>query len=216
LTEELITEVARNVLGKTELEFRGNKIDLKEWERISFAQLMKENFDIEPEEKLERWMEKLKKKGIKFEGENISRSFVINIIEEMLTPKASKHPVFVTDLYRDFCPLAKSKKDNPALSERFELFIGGLEVANAYSELNDPLEQSERFQAQLKEAKEKTKREIDEDYVVALEYGMPPAGGLGIGIDRLLMLFTNQSSIRDVILFPQLKPESKGQRVRNP
>ncbi len=225
LTEELITEVACNVLGKTELEFRDNKIDLTHWEKISFAELMKENFDIGSDEKLEGWIEKLKKKGIEFakcpagKGENISRSFVINIIEDMLKPKVSSRPVFVTDLYTDLCPLAKTKKDNPQLSERFELFIGGLEVANAYSELNNPIEQRKRFQTQLKEAKEKSeypntltgtsghKREIDEDFILALEYGMSPAGGLGIGIDRLLMLFTNQSSIRDVILFPQLKPE---------
>lgn len=209
LTQELITEVARNVLGKTELEFKDEKIDLKDWQMISFAELMKENFDIGPDEKLEGWIEKLKKKGIEFEGETISRSFVINVIEDMLKPKLSNRPVFVTDLYTDLCPLAKTKRDNSRLSERFELFIGGLEVANAYSELNDPVEQRERFQTQLKEASMKGEREIDEDFILALEYGMPPAGGLGIGIDRLVMLFTNQRTIRDVILFPQLRPENK-------
>ena len=219
LSEELIRDVAVKVLGKTELEFRGNKIDLTHWERISFAELMKENFDIAPDEKLEGWIEKLKKKGVKIEGKNISRSLVINIIGDILEPKVSNRPVFVTDLFTDLCPLAKAKKDNPQLSERFELFIGGMEVANAYSELNDPIEQRQRFQKQLEETREKGeypntltgtsghKREIDEDFILALEYGMPPTGGLGIGIDRLVMLFTNQSSIRDVILFPQLKPE---------
>ncbi|GAG27750.1 unnamed protein product, partial [marine sediment metagenome] len=122
---------------------------------------------------------------------------VANIIADLLAPK-SNHPVFVIDMFKDLCPLAKVKRDNPLLSDRFELFIGGIEVANAYSELNDPIEQRKRF-------KEQKEGEIDEDFIKALEYGMPPAGGLGIGIDRLIMLFTDSASIRDVILFPQLR-----------
>ena len=103
-------------------------------------------------------------------------------------------------MFRELCPLAKTKKDNPELTDRFELYIGGLEIANAYSELNDPIEQRKRF----KEAG----GPIDEDFLRALEYGMPPAGGLGVGIDRLVMLFTNSANIREVIFFPQLKRES--------
>jgi len=103
-------------------------------------------------------------------------------------------------MFKELCPLAKAKKENPALTDRFELYIGGMEVANAYSELNDPIEQRKRF--------EEAGGEIDEDFVRALEYGMPPAGGLGIGVDRLVMLFTNSANIREVILFPQLKRES--------
>ena len=98
------------------------------------------------------------------------------------------------------------KADNPDLTDRFELYMGGMEIANAYSELNDPIEQRKRFQDELDGAKNE-KRNIDEDFVNALEYGMPPAGGLGIGIDRLVMILTNSASIRDVILFPQLKPQ---------
>jgi lysyl-tRNA synthetase class 2 len=105
------------------------------------------------------------------------------------------------------CPLAKTKRDNPLLTDRFELYMGGMEIANAYSELNDPVEQKNRFEADIADLKDK-KNKIDEDFVRALEYGMPPAGGLGIGIDRLVMILTNSPSIRDVILFPQLKPET--------
>ena len=123
----------------------------------------------------------------------------------MIAPRSDK-PVFVTDLFTELCPLAKTKKDNPLLSERFELFIGGMEIANAYSELNDPVEQRARLLEELKDLPAEEKRKLDEDFLVALEHGMPPAGGLGIGIDRLVMLFCNQATIRDVILFPLLKP----------
>jgi len=122
----------------------------------------------------------------------------------MLEPDIKDRAVFVVDLFSELCPLAKRKENNPLLADRFELFIGGMEVANAYSELNDPIEQRERFREQL--VGQEGVKNIDEDFVHALEYGMPPAGGLGIGIDRLVMLFANQPSIRDVILFPQLKP----------
>jgi lysyl-tRNA synthetase class 2 len=111
------------------------------------------------------------------------------------------------DIFKEMCPLAKVKADNPLLTDRFELYMGGMEIANAYSELNDPIEQRQRFEEELKAAKN-AQRTIDEDFVRALEYGMPPAGGLGIGIDRLVMILTDSPSIRDVILFPQLKAES--------
>lgn len=205
LTEELISFAAQEVLGKRELVFQGQKIDLARWERRSFADMMKERFDITPEEDLEGWIDKLNRKGIKLETGEISRTFIINLIGELLEPKANPFPIFVTDLFTELCPLAKTKGENPLLTERFELYIGGLEIANAYSELNDPQEQRRRFEDQIVEGTEEAM--IDEDYLLALEYGMPPAGGLGIGVDRLVMLFANQGSIRDVILFPQLKPE---------
>jgi lysyl-tRNA synthetase class 2 len=111
------------------------------------------------------------------------------------------------DYFTFLSPLAKAKKDDPAVAQRFEFFIAGMEVGNAYSELNDPQEQYQRLVADLEDDTETGNRVIDEDFVRALEYGMPPAGGLGIGIDRLVMLLTDSASIRDVILFPLMKPE---------
>jgi len=205
LTQEMITFLAGELLNKLKLEYQGKTIDLSRWERRSFQDLMEKNFDIHPHESEKTWIAKLKKKGIKLEKGRLSRTQVLNIIADLLTPEAGNSPVFVTDLYTELCPLARTKKENPLLSERFELFICGLEVANAYSEVNDPQEQRKRFSEQLAGGDEKQK--IDQDFLQALEYGMPPAGGLGIGIDRLLMLFTDSPSIREVILFPQLKPE---------
>ena len=213
LTEELVTELAKNVMGKTELEYQGKKIDLSKWERVSFADLMKEQFDITPADKQADWIKKLKKKGIEIEGKDVSRTQLINIVGELVEPKCGNHPVFVVDIFKEMCPLAKSKKDNPDLTDRFELYMGGMEIANAYSELNDPIEQRKRFEDDLRSKKNDLRstihdsRTIDEDFITALEYGMPPAGGLGIGIDRLVMILTNSASIRDVILFPQMRPE---------
>ena len=117
-------------------------------------------------------------------------------------------PVFITDYPRDLSPLSKSRADNPEIVERFELYIGAMEIANAYSELNDPVEQRARFEEQLRayEAGDQEAHAMDDDYVTALEHGMPPTGGEGLGIDRLTMLFTGVRSIREVILFPLLKP----------
>jgi lysyl-tRNA synthetase class 2 len=205
LTEDMITSLARDVLGKTELEYGGKIIDLSKWEQVSFAELMKAEFGIIPEDAPQIWIKKLKEKGIEIEGKEVSRTQVINIVGELVEPKAHNHPVFVVDMFKEMCPLAKTKADNPALSDRFELYMGGMEIANAYSELNDPIEQRARLMEEISAANDK-RRVIDDDFVTALEYGMPPAGGLGIGIDRLVMILTNSSSIRDVILFPQLKP----------
>lgn len=206
LTEELIYNLAKNILGKTKIEFRQKEIDLTPpWERVSFAELMKQLYGITADDSLEIWVEKLVRKGVKLEAKRLSRTKLINIVADLIEPKSEVgKPVFVIDYFTELCPLAKTKEDSPSLSERFELYMAGVEVANAYSELNNPVEQKERFEKQLEFDKETSER-VDEDYIRALEYGMPPAAGLGIGIDRLTMVFTNQESIRDVILFPQLK-----------
>ena len=208
LTEEMITSLAKELLGKTELEYQTRTIDLSKWEKISFADIMKEQFGITPGDTQGEWVKKLKSKGIEIDGKDISRTQLINIVGELIEPKAGNHPVFVVDMFKEMCPLAKTKKTDPLLTDRFELYMGGMEIANAYSELNDPIEQKERFENDLRTTKDE-RRKIDEDFVRALEYGMPPAGGLGIGIDRLVMILTNSASIRDVILFPQLKPQTK-------
>ncbi len=130
----------------------------------------------------------------------------MKIIEELLDEEATANPLFLTEYFAFLSPLAKTKPDQPFIAERFECFIAGLEVGNAYSELNDPQEQKKRLMEDLEDDLETGNRAIDEDFIQALEYGMPPAGGLGIGIDRLVMLLTDAPSIRDVILFPLLKP----------
>jgi lysyl-tRNA synthetase class 2 len=131
---------------------------------------------------------------------------------ETLVEPTLVQPTFVTDFPIELSPLSKRKRDNPRLVDRFELFIGRRELANAYSELNDPIDQRERFlqQAAARQRGDEEAHWLDEDYVRALEYGMPPAAGEGIGIDRLVMLFANQPSIREVILFPHLRPEAPG------
>jgi lysyl-tRNA synthetase class 2 len=213
LTEELITFLANEILGKTEITYQGNSIDLKTpWRRLSFAEMVKSAYDISPDDTVEEWIKKLKAKGkekdlgIDLRGK-ISRSQLTHLITELFEPDSKNVPTFVVDLFSEACTLAKPKQENPLLAERFELFIGGLEVANAYSELNDPVQQRAKFAAELEDLPDEQKRRIDEDFLEALEHGMPPAGGLGIGIDRLAMLFTDQPSIRDVILFPLLRPE---------
>ncbi len=145
-------------------------------------------------------------KGGAVKLDKLTRSAVMKIAEDLLEEDAIIDPVFFTDYFTFLCPLAKTVPGNPAISARFEAFIGGMEVGNAYSELNDPSEQRRRLLEDLEDDVETGNRSVDEDFLTALEYGMPPAGGLGIGIDRLVMLLTDSPSIRDVILFPLMKP----------
>jgi len=208
LAEEMVVHTAREVLGKAELTFEGKAIDLSPpWQKRSFYEMVKAKFGIEPSDETEIMLAKLREKGFAKDKAKLTRSQVNKIIEDILEQDMSLKPTFVTDYFTSLCPLAKTRKDNPLISERFELYIAGLEVGNAYSELNDPLEQRKRFEDEIKELGADEKKAIDDDYVLALEHGMPPAGGLGIGIDRLVMLLTDQPSIRDVILFPLLRPE---------
>jgi lysyl-tRNA synthetase class 2 len=210
MTEELISSLVYKLYGTYKIDYQGQEIDFTApWERRSFAKVVKENFDIDPEDTAEIMLAKVKAKRpaghVKID--RLTRSAIMKIVEDVLDEKATANPVFMLDYFTFLSPLAKAKVDNPAIAQRFEFFIAGMEVGNAYSELNDPQEQHQRLLADLDDDTETGNRSIDEDFVRALEYGMPPAGGLGIGIDRLVMLLTNSASIRDVILFPLMKAE---------
>ena len=225
LVESLICDAAKHLLGTLSIEFRGQRIDLSPpWERVSFAETMRE-LGLAPNAPPETLQQALQQKGLKVAG--LSRSQMVRLVEQLFEPKTKTKPLFVTDYWTELSPLAKAKPEDPDITERFELYIGGMEVANAYSELNDPIEQRKRFEAQLEgrsglgvegsgqkqENRPRTlnpeprTKQIDESFIEALEYGMPPAGGLGVGVDRLAMLLFDQPSIKDVILFPLLKPE---------
>jgi len=198
LTEELFCYLVQEVKGGLEFEYQGKKISFRRpWKRLSFAQILGRQ-DLNIDTLREVMEEKLGKKLDK-----LSRSQILKLCEEYIEERVGYDPVFVIDHLKEVSPLAKAKEDSPNLVERFELFIAGIEIANAYSELNDPIEQKRRFEEQAQEDLSK----VDYDYVEALEYGMPPAGGLGIGIDRVLMILADVPSIREVLLFPLLKPE---------
>ncbi len=209
ITEELISSLVYKLHGTYRIQYQGQDIDFSPpWERRSFAKVVKEHFDINPEDSAEAMLAKVKvRRSGHVKIERLTRSAIMKIVEEFLDEKATANPVFMLDYFTFLSPLAKARPDNPAVAQRFEFFIAGMEVGNAYSELNDPQEQHQRLIADLEDDTETGNRVIDEDFVRALEYGMPPAGGLGIGIDRLVMLLTDSASIRDVILFPLLKPE---------
>jgi lysyl-tRNA synthetase class 2 len=210
LAQDLIISVAREVLGGTKLTYQGKAVDLTlPWAKRSFADIVKEKFGILPSDEPELMLKKLHNKGFARDASKLTRSQVAKVIEDILEEDMTQNPTFVTDYFTNLCPLAKTKKDEPLVSERFELYVAGLEVGNAYSELNDPVEQRKRFEEEIKDLSTEEKKNVDEDYVLALEHGMPPAGGLGIGIDRLVMLLTDQPSIREVILFPLLRPEKQ-------
>src|SRR3989338_2443168 len=210
LTEDLISSLVKEINGSYQVTYQGKTIDFTSpWERRSFERIVDEKFDIKPEDDAQAMLAKLgkhKAHSIK-KGGRLTRSGVMKIVEEMLEEEEIVNPVFFTEYFTFLCPLAKTMPKNPGVSQRFEVFIGGLEIGNAYSELNDPIEQRRRLSEDLEDDTETGNRKVDEDFLHALEYGMPPAGGLGIGIDRLVMLLTDAASIRDVILFPLLKPD---------
>lgn len=201
---ELILDAAKHIFGKYKVAYKDGEIELSPpWAKLTFHEAVTKyaGIDYKAEKDIKRVAKGL---GLEIEEAKLEEEVVNKIFEKFVEPKLVK-PTFVVDYPARLCPLSKRKQDIPDLAERFELFIGGHELANAYSELNDPLEQKARFEEQVEEDVET--KAVDEDFIHALEYGMPPAGGLGIGIDRLAMLFANCDSIKDVVLFPQLKPE---------
>jgi lysyl-tRNA synthetase class 2 len=209
-TEKIFVYIAEKALGTLKVPYGEDIIDLTPpWPRIPLLEALRQkgvpDDAITDRDKAFAWA---REKKLDIETGASLAKILDEIFKEFIEPELVQ-PTFIIDYPVELSPLAKRKKDNPELVERFELFITSREIANAFSELNDPADQKERFLKQV-EAKKQGDEEahwMDEDYVRALEYGMPPAAGEGIGIDRLVMLLTNSSSIRDVILFPQLKPE---------
>ena len=218
LTESLIREVCKRVngtavvpYGKKDEDGNGEVIELdfeKPFERITMTEAVKKyagvDFDTIPDTAAAKAI--AKEKGVEFEDRH-ERGDILSLFFEEFCEEKLIQPTFVIDHPIEISPLTKKKPDKPELTERFELFVAGRELANAYSELNDPIDQRQRFEAQeaLKAAGDDEAQSLDEDFLNALAYGMPPTGGVGIGIDRLIMLLTNENSIRDVLLFPTLK-----------
>ncbi|MEA4816055.1 MAG: lysine--tRNA ligase [Lachnospiraceae bacterium] len=213
ITESMLRHVASKVLGKTVFKCGEHEIDLGEpFERMTMIDAIKKYADIDFDEveTLEEARALAKKNHVEFE-ERHAKGDIVNLFFEEFVEKNLIQPTFIMDYPVEISPLTKRKPDKPDYTERFELFIVGREYGNAYSELNDPIDQRKRFEHQeaMRAAGDEEANMIDEDFLTALEYGMPPTGGLGIGIDRVVMLLTESTSIRDVILFPTMKPLDK-------
>lgn len=210
LTEDMIVTVAKEVLGTTKLTYQGHEIDLTPpWQRMTMIEAVKKyaGVDFSRINTDEEAREIAKQAGLELDKGN-TWGYILNAFFEEKVEQHLIQPTFIMDYPIEISPLAKKKKDDPRLTYRFELYIVAREIANAFSELNDPIDQKERFleQARQRAAGDEEAHMMDEDFVHALEIGMPPTGGVGIGIDRLVMLFTDSYSIRDVILFPTMRP----------
>lgn len=210
LTESMFKTIAEKVFNKKIFNWSGYEIDLgQEFKRISMTDAIKEKtgIDFKKEMTIEQALELAKEHNIEVEAHQQSVGHIINLFFEKYVEETLIQPTFLYGHPVEISPLTKRNPEDPRFVDRFELFIAGKEFANAYTELNDPIDQLERFAEQIKERElgNDEANDIDMDFVEALEYGMPPAGGIGYGIDRMCMLFTEQESIRDVILFPQMK-----------
>lgn len=213
LTEELFQKIADKVLGKRQLTYQGTEINLDgAWERVSVEEAILKHSQFKDRLGLRDRVALLKygrEKGLHMDPKDSIGGLLAVIFDEEVESKLIQ-PTFVTHYPLDISPLSRQNEKDPFIVDRFELFIYGREMANAFSELNDPVDQRKRFlaQAEAKQAGDEEACDVDEDFVQALEYGMPPTAGEGIGIDRLVMLFTDSPSIRDVILFPQMRPQA--------
>ncbi len=212
LTEELVAHAAREAIGTTLVEVNGRSFDLAPpWARATLVELIRDHVGVEMHPSMPLVEARRVLEGLDLEYEDawgagrLTAEVFARLVEHQL-----EGPMFATDFPAEVSPLARRSRDDPSTVERFEVFVGGDEVANAYSELNDPVDQLRRFeeQARLKAGGDLEAGDVDYDYIRALEYGLPPTGGLGIGIDRLVMLLAGVSSIREVILFPTLRPEA--------
>jgi lysyl-tRNA synthetase class 2 len=212
LTEDLITTLAKDVCGTLELTYQGKAIDLRPpWKRIGMPDAIAERHGVSRDVVRDRDSASRLARSV---GVAVKPDDTLGQIQAALFEHSVEgdiiNPTFITDFPTDISPLAKRRPDDSSLTERFELLIAGREVANGFSELNDPIDQRQRFEAQAAQRArgDEEAHRVDEDFLRALEHGMPPTAGEGIGIDRLVMLLTDQASIRDVILFPQMKPET--------
>jgi lysyl-tRNA synthetase class 2 len=208
--ENMVANISKNVFNTTEFNIEGNKINFNPpWKRISMVDELKEKVGIDVLlASNEELIKLLKTKNVDMEGGE-SKGKLIDLLFDVTIQPTLIQPTFVTDYPIELSPLAKKHRSRKGLVERFEGFVLGREICNAFTELNDPIDQRSRFEDQerMKEEGDEEAHQIDEDFVRALEYAMPPTAGLGVGIDRLIMLLTNQPSIRDVILFPQMRPQ---------
>ena len=210
LVEEMMKTVAMNVCGTLTVNYQGKEIDLSKWERMTMVEAVKKYSGVDfaaitsDEEAIAIAKEKhVELPAVKTKGAILVEFFDAFVEENLI------QPTFIYDYPVENSPLAKRKPEDPAFTERFEYFINATEFGNAFSELNDPIDQRERFERQVAERKAQDpecKAQVDYDYITALEYGLPPTGGLGFGVDRLVMLLTDSASIRDVLLFPTMKP----------
>lgn len=213
LCEKLFNFISKELFNANKIKFQDEEIDLTPpWRRISFWESIEKYTGVDlsgkEEKKVREFAQEL---GIKSDSSIRIGKVIESIFEQKVQPNLIQ-PTFILDYPVEMSPFAKKHREKAGLTERFEGFIAGAELMNAFSELNDPLDQRERFeqQAKFKQMGDEEAQVLDEDFLKAMEYGMPPTGGLGIGIDRLVMLFTNSTSIRDVIFFPQMKPEVRG------
>ena len=211
LTEELVSKIAKKVLGTTKITYQGQEIDLTpSWKRVTMIDAIKEvtGVDFNTITTDEEAQESAKKAGVPVDPIKTTRGDIIAAFFDEKVEETLIQPTFIYEYPIENSPLAKKLESDERMTQRFELFIGGREYANAFAELNDPIDQYERFLAQVKqrEAGDDEANMMDTDFVTALEYGMPPTGGMGMGIDRLVMLLTDEASIRDVLLFPTMKP----------
>ena len=208
LTEDLYIYIAEKLSGKPEIEYNSNKIEFKKpFEKIEFNEVIKKYSDLDFDTASDDdFINKAKELGIQIEKTMTKANIADEIFKKIARPKMIQ-PVFVINHPIELSPLTKKIPDNPAHVERFQLIVGGLESTNAFTELNDPIDQWERFEQQEKMRKRGNQeaQRLDEDFVEALEYGMPPATGIGIGVDRLVALFTDSHSLREIILFPTMK-----------
>ena len=210
--EELICHVTQSVKGSLKLSYQDKPLDLTPpWKRISVAESIKEKTGVEVEKKSDQELfDKIKSLGSDLESP-VKRGEMIMEMFELTVEKHLWDPVFITDFPKDVSPLTKEHRSHPHLVERFEPFIAGMELGNAYTELNDPVEQTRRLKAQERRKNETEHHPMDYDFVEAVETGLPPTGGVGLGVERLVLLLADERSIRDIILFPTLKPDRKKQ-----